>query len=126
MAALANGVAAPDFELKTLDGKSFSLSAELARGPVVLAFFKVSCPTCQYAAPFLERFFDSGMVEEAFALNKEGLVDFPAHFDFVLGVPGAMGARPEALDFLRSSLPPDSTWTVAAMGRQSAPVPPIP
>ena len=24
-------------------------------GPVVLAFFKVSCPTCQYAFPFLER-----------------------------------------------------------------------
>ena len=27
----------------------------LAHGPVVLAFFKVSCPTCQYAFPFLER-----------------------------------------------------------------------
>jgi peroxiredoxin len=43
--------------LKTLDGKLFSLSGELARGPVVLAFFKVSCPTCQYAFPFLERLY---------------------------------------------------------------------
>lgn len=55
MTALASGTEAPEFTLKTLDGKSFSLSDELSRGPVVLAFFKVSCPTCQYAFPFLER-----------------------------------------------------------------------
>ena len=55
MAALAVGTKAPGFELKTTDGKRFSLNNELARGPVVLAFFKVSCPTCQYAFPFLER-----------------------------------------------------------------------
>jgi peroxiredoxin len=55
MAALAVGTKAPGFELKTMDGKRFSSSDELARGPVVLAFFKVSCPTCQYAFPFLER-----------------------------------------------------------------------
>jgi len=55
MTALATGVTAPDFELKALDGKRFSLKDELAHGPVVLAFFKVSCPTCQYAFPFLQR-----------------------------------------------------------------------
>ncbi len=57
MAALAGGTKAPQFELKSLDGKQFSLGAELARGPVLLAFFKVSCPTCQYALPFLERLY---------------------------------------------------------------------
>jgi peroxiredoxin len=57
MTALAAGVKAPEFELKTLEGKKFSLADELARGPVVLAFFKVSCPTCQYAFPFLERLY---------------------------------------------------------------------
>jgi len=55
MAALASGAKAPEFELKTSDGKKFSLAEELANGPVVLAFFKVSCPTCQYAFPFFER-----------------------------------------------------------------------
>ncbi len=55
MTALTVGTKAPGFELKTMDGKRFSLNEELARGPVVLAFFKVSCPTCQYAFPFLER-----------------------------------------------------------------------
>jgi peroxiredoxin len=59
MTALATGKKAPEFELKTLDGKRFLLSEELSRGPVVLAFFKVSCPTCQYAFPFLERLYQA-------------------------------------------------------------------
>ncbi|HKU26669.1 MAG TPA: TlpA disulfide reductase family protein [Candidatus Sulfotelmatobacter sp.] len=55
MSALAAGTKAPEFELKAIGGTKFSLQQELARGPVVLVFFKVSCPTCQYALPFYER-----------------------------------------------------------------------
>jgi len=55
MAALATGVKAPGLELRTVDGKPFSLDDARTHGPVLLAFFKVSCPTCQYAFPFLER-----------------------------------------------------------------------
>src|SRR6202021_4230072 len=55
MAALTMGTKAPDFELTAMDGKRFSLQERLAHSPVVLAFFKVSCPPCQYAFPFLER-----------------------------------------------------------------------
>ena len=55
MAALSVGTKAPDFELKAMDGRRFVLRDELTRGPVMLAFFKASCPTCQYAFPFLER-----------------------------------------------------------------------
>lgn len=55
MAALTAGTKAPEFELKAIDGKRFVLRDTLAQGPVVLAFFKVSCPVCQYAFPFLER-----------------------------------------------------------------------
>jgi len=57
MPALAAGVSAPDFNTRTLDDKQLSLKEALASGPVVLAFFKVSCPTCQYALPFYERLF---------------------------------------------------------------------
>jgi peroxiredoxin len=57
MTALATGKKAPDFELKALDGKPFSLADALTRGPVALVFFKVSCPTCQYALPFYERLY---------------------------------------------------------------------
>jgi peroxiredoxin len=55
MAALTAATAAPDFTLTGIDGKQFSLKDALARGPVVLAFFKISCPVCQYTFPFLER-----------------------------------------------------------------------
>src|SRR3974390_1048629 len=55
MPALTAGKAAPDFTLPTLDGGSFSLHDALKRGPVVLAFFKISCPVCQLAFPYVER-----------------------------------------------------------------------
>lgn len=55
MAALTVGTRAPEFELRAMDGRRFVLRDELARGPVVLAFFKAGCPTCQYTFPFLER-----------------------------------------------------------------------
>jgi peroxiredoxin len=57
MAALTAGTSAPDFKLQTMDGKQFSLRDALARGPVLAAFFKVSCPVCQYTFPFLERIY---------------------------------------------------------------------
>ena len=57
MPALTAGKRAPDFQLNSLDGKPFGLTAALAKGSVVLVFFKVSCPTCQYALPFYDRLF---------------------------------------------------------------------
>lgn len=65
--------------------------------------------------------FDAGMVDEARALAREGLVALPAHFDFVLGVAGALAASEQALDFLRAYLPEGSSWTCAAMGRHQLP-----
>jgi peroxiredoxin len=59
MAALTVGKTAPDFTLETMDGKKFNLREALERGPVVVAFFKVSCPTCQYTFPFLERLYQA-------------------------------------------------------------------
>ena len=61
MKALEPGTTAPDFTLSTTDQKPFSLREALRKAPVVLAFFKVSCPTCQYTFPFLER------IQKAFA-----------------------------------------------------------
>ena len=55
MSALATGKKAPDFTLPGADGRQFSLNEALKQSPVVLAFFKISCPVCQYAFPFLER-----------------------------------------------------------------------
>jgi peroxiredoxin len=52
---LEAGVKAPDLSLPLLSGGRFSLKDALARGPVVAAFFKVSCPVCQGTFPYLER-----------------------------------------------------------------------
>jgi len=49
------GHTAPDFSLKSLDGKEYSLAKLREKGPVVAAFFKISCPVCQYTLPFLQR-----------------------------------------------------------------------
>jgi peroxiredoxin len=49
------GVRAPVFTLRNLQGGTTSLDELLARGPALLAFFKISCPVCQLAFPFLER-----------------------------------------------------------------------
>lgn len=66
--------------------------------------------------------FDAGMIDEAHALHREELLAFPAHFDFVLGVPGAMAAREEAVDYLRAQLPEGSTWSIAGVGRHELPM----
>jgi peroxiredoxin len=55
MSALSPGKPAPPISLTTLDGRRVSLAEALAKGPVLAAFFKVSCPTCQFTFPFLER-----------------------------------------------------------------------
>jgi peroxiredoxin len=57
MGALKAGSAAPLFALQGTEGKTYSLSEALEHGPVLIAFFKVSCPTCQYTFPFLERLY---------------------------------------------------------------------
>jgi len=55
MGTLTAGTPAPTFALKDGGGKVYTLAEALKKGPVLLAFFKESCPTCQFAFPFLER-----------------------------------------------------------------------
>jgi len=55
MTSIVAGNLAPSFSLKSVDNQTFSLPALLERGPVLAAFFKISCPVCQFTFPFLER-----------------------------------------------------------------------
>jgi peroxiredoxin len=58
MPVLQPGTNAPDIELPRMNGSPFSLvEARTASMPVFVSFFKISCPTCQYAFPFLERIY---------------------------------------------------------------------
>ena len=56
MPALPKNSQAPDFRLLDAEGEEFHLYTALESGPVLLTFFKASCPTCQYALPYLDRF----------------------------------------------------------------------
>ena len=55
MTQLSSGNAAPDFELPDLVENAVRLSDSLQSGPVVLVFYKSSCPTCQLTLPFIQQ-----------------------------------------------------------------------
>ncbi len=58
MPTLTTGSRAPEILLNLMGDKGkFSLEKARAQGPVLAAFFKVSCPVCQLAFPYLERIF---------------------------------------------------------------------
>ena len=59
MGASPAGSTAPGFSLKNLDGLQVSLDDALKSGPVLAAFFKINCPTCQFTFPFLERMYET-------------------------------------------------------------------
>jgi peroxiredoxin len=94
MSTLIAGKVAPDFTLPTIDGKSVNLQELLQRGPVLLAFFKISCPVCQYGFPFYERLAQAhknsgasflgicqNSVSDARAFAREYGVSFPVAID---------------------------------------------
>lgn len=55
LTTLPAGEPAPAIALNDTKGQIFTLDEALKKGPVVAAFFKISCPTCQFTFPFLER-----------------------------------------------------------------------
>jgi peroxiredoxin len=54
------GKPAPPISLSSVDGEKLTLAEALKKGPVLVAFFKVNCPTCQYTLPFLQRIYEMG------------------------------------------------------------------
>jgi peroxiredoxin len=57
----AIGSKAPQFTLKDVDGVLHKLAENLSSGPVLLALYKISCPTCQFTLPFLDRLRNSSL-----------------------------------------------------------------
>src|SRR5262245_19328094 len=70
--------------------------------------------------------YDLGHLDAARALLKKGLIAPPLHFQFVMGVPGGVGASERALDAMVAELghgfPAETTWAVAAVGRHQLPM----
>lgn len=66
--------------------------------------------------------FDKGHLSNARRLEREGLLKFPQHVDFVLGVPGGLDATVQNLCDLVDALPAGCTWSVAGIGRMQLPM----
>src|SRR5579863_8386341 len=87
---LTAGQRAPDFRLDELNGGQRALGALLAETPVFLAFFKVSCPTCQFTFPYLERIYrglPAGGAVRMFAVsqdNAEATSEFHREFGITM------------------------------------------
>jgi 3-keto-5-aminohexanoate cleavage enzyme len=66
--------------------------------------------------------YEVGHVEEGLVLAEKGYVSRPLHFQFVMGVPGGIGATETNLRFMVGLVPKDASWGVAAVGRFQQPL----
>lgn len=96
MSTLSAGTRVPDFTLPTVEGRQVSLHELLKKGPVVLMFFKVSCPVCQYAFPYYERMYQAnrdanvnflGISQDDASKTKAFLKQFAVTFPVALDDP---------------------------------------
>ena len=127
MTHIVPGNVAPGFSLKSLDGKEFSLNAALQHSPVVLSFFKVSCPVCKFTFPFLERLFKTyggdgvtflGVSQDNVAASRDFAHEFGISFPVLIDAPGypasnAYGLTTVPTFFLINQ---DATVQVASVG----------
>lgn len=59
---LEAGAQTPSVSLRDLAGNTISIEQLTAEGPVLLAFYKGSCPVCQFTLPYLDRARDNGQI----------------------------------------------------------------
>src|SRR5262245_19174351 len=127
MTHIVAGNPAPNFSLKSLDSKEFSLAGALKKGPVVLAFFKVSCPVCKFTFPFLERLYQRyksgsltflGISQDNASASRNFAKEFGVTFPILLDdssytVSNAYGLSMVPTVFL---IEPDGTTKISSMG----------
>lgn len=69
--------------------------------------------------------YDLGMLEYGVSLVTSGVVNAPAHFQFVLGTKHGLSGAPENMFHMKSKLPPGCTFAVAGVGRHQLQVAPL-
>ena len=118
---------APDFSLKSLDGATHPLNSELKRGSVVLAFFKISCPVCQFTFPYLQRLYERyrgdgviflGVSQDDAKDTEQFNKEFGVTFTTLLDGPGYSASHAYGLTSVPTIflIDPDGTVTVSCMG----------
>ncbi|HEV2288582.1 MAG TPA: TlpA disulfide reductase family protein [Candidatus Acidoferrales bacterium] len=97
MSKIQPGQIAPTFALSGMDGRNYSLASALKKGPVLAAFFKISCPVCQFTFPFLERMYEDygdekmsfwGISQDNAADTQEFLAEYGVKFQALLDSDG--------------------------------------
>ena len=125
------GHTAPTFALNGTNGRSFSLGEALEKGPVVAAFFKISCPVCQFAFPFLERLHKAygsdrvsflGISQDDARDTKEFCAEYGISFPALLDGDGYPVSNLYGLTNVPTILliTPDGTVQVSSMGFSKA------
>jgi len=103
---LKAGTEAPGFRLGRLGGGEASLAELTAHGPVLLAFFKVTCPVCQLTFPFLERLHVSGKLA-VFGISQN-CPDDSTEFNREFGI-----TMPTLLDTEKSGFPVSNDYGIS-------------
>ena len=127
MSHIVPGNIAPGFSLKSLDGSEYSLTRALKQGPVVLAFFKVSCPVCKFTFPFLERVHKTYSGDDVTFLavsqdNARATADFAKEFGVTFPMLPDTDGYPVSNAYGLTSVPtffligPDASVQVASVG----------
>lgn len=91
MPAIVKGKKAPDFRLPGTDGKFYALKEALSKNITLISFYKNTCPTCQFAMPFVERIYqtykDKGLIVWGIEQdNKEASVEFSREYGLTFPV----------------------------------------
>ena len=106
---LSAGASAPDFRLERLEGGHATLAELTASGAVLLAFFKITCPVCQFTLPFLNRVHGAGtlpvygIAQNEPADTREFIQEFGIEFPVLLDREDA--GYPASNDYGISSVP---------------------
>jgi 3-keto-5-aminohexanoate cleavage enzyme len=110
-----------DPEMATLNAGSLNFGEDVFLNPFPMVREFAARMRDKRIVPELECY-DVGHVESCLWLAGQGIIDLPAHFDFVMGVRGGIGATEENLRFLAGKLPPGCSFNVAGIGRFQLPM----
>jgi len=108
-------------EMATLNAGSLNFGEDVFLNPFPMVREFAARMREKRIVPELECY-DVGHVESCLWLAGQGVIDMPAHFDFVMGVRGGIAATEQNLRFLMGKLPPGCSFNVAGIGRFQLPM----
>ena len=103
----------PDMASLTMGSMNFPMQASI-NAPHVIKSLAIRMLE-RNIKPELE-IFEIGMLDYTKNLMREGFLQQPAYFNFILGSFGTVGASPDNLRYLVSQLPAFSVWAASGIG----------